>query len=283
MKTGTCSVHLGSDDWCSPGLHRPHIPGFTRLLPGPGTFSRGESVARRTRTSSTKRSSTTASPRCSTGRRTRIAELLQAEYLQAQANARERRATAAGPADRARQQGVAHVFSETRRRDVRSQVGDGRGPRPARCAADGGAARPGRIAALDVPGIDPFSLVFSGRQFTPSAETGAFLAAQVSLLESFRTRRPAGRGGHRQLPPRRQRQARPARRPRGAMDPERRRRGRLLIGARFGKGGGDEARRAQFLSALQQRLGNGAGRRSSTTCASRTIPSTTSRCRASSS
>ncbi len=34
-----------------------------------------------------------------------------------------------------------------------------------------------------------------------------------------------------------------------------------LIGARFGKGGGDEARRAQFLSALQQRLGVGAGRK----------------------
>ena len=34
-----------------------------------------------------------------------------------------------------------------------------------------------------------------------------------------------------------------------------------LIGARFGKGGGDEARRAQFLSALQGRLGDGAGRK----------------------
>ncbi len=39
---------------------------------------------------------------------------------------------------------------------------------------------PARIAALDVPGYDAFSIALSARQFVPSAQTEAFLAAQVT-------------------------------------------------------------------------------------------------------
>ena len=158
--------------------------------------------------------------------------------------------------------GVAHVFGDTRA-DVMYGAGwvtveDRDQPGAPLMEALRG---PGRIAALDVPGIDPFSLVFSGRQFTPSAQTEAFLAAQVSLLESFG---PDGQQVAEDIDDYLH----------GVND----RRAQLgvpgapwtrndvvavasLIGARFGKGGGDEARRAQFLSALQQRLGVGAGRK----------------------
>jgi acyl-homoserine lactone acylase PvdQ len=157
--------------------------------------------------------------------------------------------------------GVAHVFGDTRA-DVMYGAGwvtveDRDQPGAPLMEALRG---PGRVGALDVPGIDPFSLVFSGRQFIPSAQTEAFLAQQISLLQ--------GSG------------------PEGLQVVEdidnyllgvNDRRGQLgvpgppwtrndvvavasLIGARFGKGGGDEARRAEFLSALQQRLGDGEGR-----------------------
>src|SRR3990170_3889202 len=38
---------------------------------------------------------------------------------------------------------------------------------------------PARIAALDVPGLDPISLALSGKSFVPSAQTEAFIAAQI--------------------------------------------------------------------------------------------------------
>jgi acyl-homoserine lactone acylase PvdQ len=159
--------------------------------------------------------------------------------------------------------GVAHVFGDTRA-DVMYGAGwvtveDRDLPGAPLMEALRG---PGRIAALDVPGIDPFSLVFSGRQFTPSAETEAFLSQQISLLQNAG---PEGQQVVQDIDDYLQ----------GIND----KRSQLgypagtewtrndvvavasLIGARFGKGGGDEARRAQFLSALQQRLGDGAGRK----------------------
>jgi acyl-homoserine lactone acylase PvdQ len=113
---------------------------------------------------------------------------------------------------------------------------------------------PARLAALDVPGYDAFSLALSARQFVPSAQTEAFLATQVKLA------RQTARG--RQL----------------IADVDAYLRGMnayfkskggfvkafdrndviafgTLIGAVFGAGGGNEGRSAQFLSALQGRLG----------------------------
>ena len=125
--------------------------------------------------------------------------------------------------------GVAHVFGDTRA-DVMYGAGwvtveDRDQPGAPLMEALRG---PGRVAALDVPGIDPFSLVFSGRQFTPSAETEAFLAQQLSLLQS------AGPEGQQvvqdiddYLQGINDRRRFPARRARAAMDSQRRRRGRL--------------------------------------------------------
>jgi acyl-homoserine lactone acylase PvdQ len=120
---------------------------------------------------------------------------------------------------------------------------------------------PSRIAALDVPGLDAFSLALSGRIFIPSQQAENFLASQYQVLEN------AGAKGRRiiadidafvagvnayiqksglQIPPwnRNDFVASAA-----------------LIGGIFGVGGGDETRRAEFLDALQKRLGSVDGRK----------------------
>ena len=51
---------------------------------------------------------------------------------------------------------------------------------------------PGRAAALDAPGLDPFSLATSGRQFVPTQATEGRVAAQLELV------RAAGRKGRQQ-------------------------------------------------------------------------------------
>jgi acyl-homoserine lactone acylase PvdQ len=117
---------------------------------------------------------------------------------------------------------------------------------------------PGRLAALDVPGIDPLAVL--GQQFTPSAATEAFLAAQTKLLEA------AGRKGRDVLAGidahaagiNASFQARNI-----AAAPWTRNdtyAAIALIASRLGRGGGDEARRSQFLAALQARLGPARGR-----------------------
>jgi acyl-homoserine lactone acylase PvdQ len=154
--------------------------------------------------------------------------------------------------------GVAHVFGDTRA-DV--MYGSGWVTVEDRLLLMEALRGPGRLAALDVPGVDPFAVALSGRQFTPSAQTEAFLSDQISLLQSSG---PEGQQvvadidnyiqGINDL-----------RSLIGVPTPAWTRNDVVavasLIGARFGKGGGDEARRAQFLSALQQRLGEGAGRK----------------------
>src|SRR6266581_219175 len=52
---------------------------------------------------------------------------------------------------------------------------------------------PGRIAAMDVPGLDPFALATSGRQFVPSEATEQRLNDQIALI------RDAGAAKGRQL------------------------------------------------------------------------------------
>jgi acyl-homoserine lactone acylase PvdQ len=120
---------------------------------------------------------------------------------------------------------------------------------------------PGRIAALDVPGLDAFSLALSGKAFVPSPDTEARLAAQFRLLER------QGAAGRRivrlidayvaginayyraaKLPIARWTRTDVV----GVAG---------LIGAVFGSGGGDELRRTNFLALLQRRLGADNGRR----------------------
>jgi acyl-homoserine lactone acylase PvdQ len=115
-----------------------------------------------------------------------------------------------------------------------------------------------RISALDVPGYDAFSVALSARTFVPSAQTEAFLAAQAKLAEKTAQGRQllkdvdayiAGINAY-------------FKQQGGFVAPYTRNDVTAigtLIGAVFGAGGGNEARSAQFLSALQQRLGAAKG------------------------
>jgi acyl-homoserine lactone acylase PvdQ len=123
---------------------------------------------------------------------------------------------------------------------------------------------PGRLAVLDAPGIDAFRLIVTGRTFVPSAQADAVINRQVGVL------RRAGRKGRQTLADidayvrgmngffsqSGQIQS-------GAVKPWTRTDMIALsgfIGSIFGRGGGDEHRNAQFLGALQAKLGDAAGR-----------------------
>jgi hypothetical protein len=108
---------------------------------------------------------------------------------------------------------------------------------------------PGRIAALDAPGLNAFQLAQTRQSFSPTAATEAFLAQQIDIvlqhprgqrivddidnylagINAFRATRffPGGPWTRNDVIA-----------------------CAALIAAVFGRGGGDEARRAQFLSAL---------------------------------
>jgi acyl-homoserine lactone acylase PvdQ len=115
-----------------------------------------------------------------------------------------------------------------------------------------------RISALDVPGYDAFSVALSARTFVPSAQTEGFLAAQTKLAaQTARGRRLlkdvdayiAGINAY-------------FLKAGGFVKPYTRNDVTAigtLIGAVFGAGGGNEARSAQFLSALQAKLGAAKG------------------------
>jgi len=118
---------------------------------------------------------------------------------------------------------------------------------------------PARIAALDVPGLDAFALATSLRPFTPSAATERFLNREAAPL------RRAGRKGRRVLRDidsylaginayyrSTDSSARPWKRADLFAVTS-------LIGAVFGKGGGNEVRSSQLLSALRARLGASGG------------------------
>ncbi|MSO58055.1 MAG: hypothetical protein EXQ77_03330 [Thermoleophilia bacterium] len=120
---------------------------------------------------------------------------------------------------------------------------------------------PGRIAALDAPGVDAFGLALSGKQFIPTVAAEARLAKQFDLLVAEH-----GAKGKRLLAvidayiagingyyARESLQIEPWTRTDvvGVAG---------LIGAVFGGGGGDEVARSAFLSALQKRLGVDLGR-----------------------
>src|SRR6266536_3621713 len=143
--------------------------------------------------------------------------------------------------------GVAHVFGDTRG-DV--MYGAGWVTVSDRAALMELLRGPGRLAAVDAPGIDPFQIALSFRQFTPSAQTEAFLAQQISLLQR---QGPAGQQVVQDIDDYLQ-GINDGRSLAGVPGPAWTRNDVVavaaLIGARFGKGGGDE-----------ERLGDGAGRR----------------------
>ncbi len=154
--------------------------------------------------------------------------------------------------------GIPHVFGQTR-----DQVMFGSGYI---AAQDRGlilalGLGPAYAATLDIPGINPFELLLTGRSFTPSAQTVNFVAEQKnSLLEKG----PEGEqvlkdledwaegvnayegtlGAERILPPV------------NATDAMA---GFAFIGAIFGNGGGNEVNNSNFLAQLEAKLGASAG------------------------
>ena len=120
---------------------------------------------------------------------------------------------------------------------------------------------PARVAALDVPGLDPISLALSGRSFEPSPETEAFLANQ---LDALRAQGALGRKlvrlvewyaaginawyRARSIPA-------PAFTPNDVVACA------ALIAARFGANGGQEVANSMFLDALERRFGDADARR----------------------
>jgi acyl-homoserine lactone acylase PvdQ len=118
---------------------------------------------------------------------------------------------------------------------------------------------PGRLAALDVPGLDPFALATSGRQFVPSAAADERLSQQLALIRS------SGAKG-------RQLYADVLSYVAGINAYYKARNQGLrpwtmtdviavgsLLGANLGVGGGDEIRRSMFLDALARQLGGARG------------------------
>jgi acyl-homoserine lactone acylase PvdQ len=117
---------------------------------------------------------------------------------------------------------------------------------------------PARIAALDVPGYDAFSVALSARTFVPSAATEAFLAQQAQLA----AKTAAGRQLLKDVDAYLLGINAYFKSVGGFVTPFNRNDITAigtLIGSVFGAGGGDEGRNAQFLSALQQRLGDAKG------------------------
>jgi acyl-homoserine lactone acylase PvdQ len=116
---------------------------------------------------------------------------------------------------------------------------------------------PGRLACIDAPGFNAFTVALSGRQFQPSAQTEQLLAAQLRLL--------VGTAGKQELADidayvagiNAQRKA-------SNLDIKPWTRNDVvamtcLLGARFGAGGGDETRRSELLAALETKLGAAKG------------------------
>ena len=117
----------------------------------------------------------------------------------------------------------------------------------------------GRIAALDVPGIDAFSFALSGRGYEPSDQAEQQLRDAITLLQGSRDGRQlmadvrafvAGINAYN----------RANSLPIDPWTPEDVAGMGALIGAVFGVGGGDETRRSMFLDALEHQLGAERGR-----------------------
>jgi acyl-homoserine lactone acylase PvdQ len=114
---------------------------------------------------------------------------------------------------------------------------------------------PARIAALDVPGLDPLGVALSGKAFVPSAAAEAFLANQLDAV------RAQGVIGRRLLAVVDAFAAgvNAFNRSQGVAVPPFTRvdvvASAALIASQFGTNGGQEAQNAMFLDALEERLG----------------------------
>jgi len=116
---------------------------------------------------------------------------------------------------------------------------------------------PGRLACIDAPGFNAFAVALSGKQFQPSAQTEQFLGKELALL--------IGQAGKKELADidayvagvnAQRKSANLQIAPWTRVDVVAI---TCLLGARFGAGGGDESRRAEFLAALQAKLGGPKG------------------------
>ena len=120
---------------------------------------------------------------------------------------------------------------------------------------------PARIAALDVPGLDPLQLALTGKSFVPSAEAEAFLSNQLDAVRSQRgvggkmlaliKAYAAGVNGY----------YRSKGIPATPFTPNDVVASAALIAARFGTNGGQEVGNSMLLSALQKRFGDADARR----------------------
>ena len=120
---------------------------------------------------------------------------------------------------------------------------------------------PARVAALDVPGLDPLALALTGKTFVPSVQAEAFLSNQLDAVRSQPTVGPkilalvnayaAGINGYYRA------KGIPVT-PFTANDVVA---SAALIAARFGTNGGQEAQNAMFLDALEARFGAADARR----------------------
>ena len=120
---------------------------------------------------------------------------------------------------------------------------------------------PARVAALDVPGLDPLALALSGKAFVPSAEAEAFLSNQIDAL------RAQGAIGRRVLVIVNAYAAgisawyRARSIPAAPFTANDVIASAALIAARYGANGGQEVANAMFLDALDERLGEADARR----------------------
>ncbi len=118
---------------------------------------------------------------------------------------------------------------------------------------------PARIAAIDAPGLDPFSLATSSRKFVPSAQTEQYLTSEQSVIAASG---PKGRqvladvdsyvAGINAYYRQTHNSAAPWTRNDVLATAS-------LIGAVFGRGGGDEVASSELLASLQSRLGQQEG------------------------
>ena len=122
------------------------------------------------------------------------------------------------------------------------------------------ARHPGRVAALDVPGVSAFGLVTQLKQFTATA--AADRRIEREQLAALRGQGADGRALLHDIDVyvqginARLRAEQSTQKPWTRVDVFA---VNALLGQIFGEGGGDEARRSSFLSALQGRLGREAG------------------------
>jgi acyl-homoserine lactone acylase PvdQ len=120
---------------------------------------------------------------------------------------------------------------------------------------------PARVAALDIPGLDPLELALEGKTFVPSPEAEAFLSNQLDAVRAQRRVGPrllaylkayaAGINSYYRSTG--ERVASFTARDIVACT--------AFIAARYGTNGGQEAENAMFLDALRERLGESEARR----------------------